>query len=129
MGLAHWQIMFVRRKIFLRGAAVFGFILSPFFCAAQEYRLRIGVVADGSHELSWDSAGREAKYTVEYASDLAKPQWIQLSVGIRLYLRRKFGLQGCSSEIYDSLLLRGLIARAFEARCESQLILKKVKKM
>tara|TARA_Y100001934_G_scaffold97087_1_gene119902 strand:+ start:81 stop:398 length:318 start_codon:yes stop_codon:yes gene_type:complete len=81
MGLVQWKIMFDRRKIFLRGAAVFGFILSPFFCAAQEYRLRIGVVADGSHELSWDSADREAKYTVEYASDLAKPQWTQLSVG------------------------------------------------
>ena len=81
MGLVNWQILFDRRKIFLRGAAVFGFILSPFFGAAQEYRLRIGVAADGSHELSWDSAGREAKYTVEYASDLAKPQWTQLSVG------------------------------------------------
>ena len=70
MGLVNWQIVFDRRKIFLRGAAVFGFILSPFFCAAQEYRLRIGVVADGSYELSWDSADREAKYNVEYASEL-----------------------------------------------------------
>ena len=30
--------------------------------AAQEYRLRIGEVEAGGHELQWDAAGRQARY-------------------------------------------------------------------
>ena len=48
---------------------------------AQEYRLRIGEAEMGGHELQWDVAGRQARYTVEYASGLAKSQWTPLSVG------------------------------------------------
>ena len=49
--------------------------------AAQEYRLRIGEVEAGGHELQWDAAGRQARYTVEYATGLAKSQWTPLSTG------------------------------------------------
>ncbi|MEC8972909.1 MAG: YHYH protein, partial [Verrucomicrobiota bacterium] len=36
---------------------------------------------EGGHELAWDAAGARAKYTVEYATGLAKPQWTPLSAG------------------------------------------------
>ena len=49
--------------------------------AAQEYRLRIGEVETGGHELQWDTAGRQARYTVEYATGLAKSHWMPLSAG------------------------------------------------
>ena len=49
--------------------------------AAQEYRLRIGEAETGGHELLWDAAGRQARYTVEYATDLAKSHWMPLSAG------------------------------------------------
>ena len=48
---------------------------------AQEYNLTIQPGAGGGYELSWDSAGQNANYTVEYASDLPEPQWIKLLTG------------------------------------------------
>ncbi len=48
---------------------------------AQEYRLQIGQADKGGHELRWDNAGRQARYTVEYATGLAGPQWRLLSAG------------------------------------------------
>ena len=49
--------------------------------AAQEYRLRIGEAEGGGHELRWDAAGGQAKYTVHYTTGLGKPQWSPLSAG------------------------------------------------
>jgi len=49
--------------------------------AAQEVRLRIGQVEGGGHELQWDAVGGQAKYTIEYATGLAKPQWTPLTAG------------------------------------------------
>ena len=48
---------------------------------AQEYNLTIQPGAGGGYELSWDSAEQNTNYTVDYASDLAEPQWIKLSTG------------------------------------------------
>ncbi len=49
---------------------LFGLANSVIKVAAQEYNLTIQPGAGGGYELSWDSAGQNANYTVEYASDL-----------------------------------------------------------
>ena len=42
---------------------------------ALEYRLRIGQAEGGGHELRWDAAGGQTKYTVHYTTGLGKSQW------------------------------------------------------
>jgi len=59
----------------------FGLLVGLAKPMAQEYRLRIGVAVAGGHELNWDAAGGQAKYTVEYATGLAKPRWTPLLAG------------------------------------------------
>ncbi|MDP7049706.1 MAG: YHYH protein [Verrucomicrobiota bacterium] len=71
----------MQSKPFLIYLASLGLLAGLAKPMAQEYRLRIGVVAAGGHELNWDAAGGQAKYTVEYATGLAKPPWMPLSAG------------------------------------------------
>ena len=61
--------------------AALGLLLGLAKPPAQEYRLQIGQADNGGHELRWDNAGRQARYTVEYATGLARPQWRLLSAG------------------------------------------------
>jgi hypothetical protein len=69
-----------------RGLRKIGWAIAAVFCicglakpvlevTAQEYNLTIGAGVAGGFELNWDNAGQNAKYTVEYATDLAKQQW------------------------------------------------------
>ncbi|MBC8244654.1 MAG: YHYH protein [Verrucomicrobia bacterium] len=72
-----------------RGLRKIGWAIAAGFCigglakpvlevTAQEYNLTIGAGVEGGVELNWDHAGQNAKYTVEYATDLAKQQWAEL---------------------------------------------------
>ena len=70
-----------RRNQFSVWMAALGLLLGLAKPAAQEYRLQIGQADEGGHELRWDAAGGQAKYTVEYATGLARPQWKSLSAG------------------------------------------------
>ena len=70
-----------RRNQFSVWLAALGLLLGLAKPPAQEYRLQIGQVDNGGHELRWDNAGRQARYTVEYATGLARPQWRSLSAG------------------------------------------------
>ena len=70
-----------RRNQFSVWLAALGLLLGLAKPAAQEYRLQIGQADEGGHELRWDNAGRQARYTVEYATGLARPQWRPLSAG------------------------------------------------
>ncbi|MBL4641205.1 MAG: YHYH protein, partial [Verrucomicrobiales bacterium] len=70
-----------RRNQFSVWLAALGLLLGLAKPAAQEYRLQIGQADEGGHELRWDNAGRQARYTVEYATGLARPQWMSLSAG------------------------------------------------
>ena len=70
-----------RRNQFSVWLAALGLLLGLAKPAAQEYRLQIGQADEGGHELRWDNAGRQARYTVEYATGLARPQWRSLSAG------------------------------------------------
>ena len=70
-----------RRNQFSVWLAAVGLLLGLAKPAAQEYRLQIGQADEGGHELRWDNAGGQAKYTVEYSTGLAKPQWTPLSAG------------------------------------------------
>ena len=45
--------------------AALGLLLGLAKPAAQEYRLQIGQADEGGHELRWDAAGGQARYTVE----------------------------------------------------------------
>ena len=79
-----WQLgqaAMKRRNQFSVWLAALGLLLGLAKPAAQEYRLQIGQADEGGHELRWDNAGRQAKYTVEYATGLASPQWRPLSAG------------------------------------------------
>ena len=70
-----------RRSQFSVWLAALGLLLGLAKPPAQEYRLQIGQADNGGHELRWDNAGRQARYTVEYATGLARPQWRLLSAG------------------------------------------------
>ncbi|MFL3666137.1 MAG: YHYH protein [Verrucomicrobiota bacterium] len=70
-----------RRNQFSVWLAALGLLLGLAKPLAQEYRLQIGQADNGVHELRWDNAGRQARYTVEYATGLARPQWRLLSAG------------------------------------------------
>jgi hypothetical protein len=75
------QIQREFRKIGWAIAAVFcicGLAKPVLEVTAQEYNLTIGAGVAGGFELNWDNAGQNAKYTVEYATDLAKQQWAEL---------------------------------------------------
>jgi len=60
---------------------LFGLGNSAIKVAAQEFNLAIQPTTGGGYELSWDSAGQNANYTVEYASDLSEAKWINLLTG------------------------------------------------
>ena len=79
-----WQLgqaAMKRRNQFSVWLAALGLLLGLAKPAAQEYRLQIGQADEGGHDLRWDNAGRQARYTVEYATGLARPQWSPLSAG------------------------------------------------
>ena len=81
LGVVRWSAVMRQRNQFLVCMVALGLLLGLAKPAAQEYGLRIGQAEGGGHELRWDAAGGQAKYTVHYTTGLGKSQWSPLSAG------------------------------------------------